>query len=161
MTAPDPAVVDLIATHLPTRGWSDGIEVFICMECGDEWWTAELFATHVESLVKALATKRVAELEAEVLRLQAQVASIGHVDPGTYSPRHVHPDDTVINGCIEEAECFADAMFEIAEKYGANVTNNMDRWQDGVFVRHVGEFIGDTKTAALKHLSAALEGKQS
>lgn len=51
-------------------------------------------------------------------------------------------------------------MFEIAEKYGANVTNNMDRWQDGVFLRHIAEFIEDTETAALKHLRTALEGEQ-
>lgn len=46
------------------------------------------------------------------------------------------------------------------EKYGANVTNNMDRWQDGVFLRHIAEFIEDVETAALKHLRAALEGEQ-
>jgi len=42
----------------------------------------------------------------------------------------------------------------------ANVTNNMDRWQDGVFLRHIAEFIEDVETAALKHLRAALEGEQ-
>jgi len=103
---------------------------------------------------------KVAELEAEKLRLGAQVASIGHVHPGTYSRIETHPDDREINEAIDESECFADAMFEIAEKYGANVTNNMDRWQDGVFLRHIAEFIEDVGTAALKHLRAALEGEQ-
>ncbi|UJC77963.1 hypothetical protein D4768_09810 [Rhodococcus erythropolis] len=104
--------------------------------------------------------EKVAELEAEKLRLGAQVASIGHVHPGTCSPVETHPDDREINEAIDESECFADAMFEIAEKYGANVTNNMDRWQDGVFLRHIAEFIEDVETAALKHLRAALEGEQ-
>jgi len=52
VTAPDPAVVDLLAAHLPTYGFSDGIEVLICMTCGDEWWTAELFAAHLAVLMK-------------------------------------------------------------------------------------------------------------
>ncbi|MDV6273948.1 hypothetical protein R3Q06_10605 [Rhodococcus erythropolis] len=51
MTASDPSLTELLAAHLLTRGWSDGIEVFICMECGDEWWTASEFAEHLKMLV--------------------------------------------------------------------------------------------------------------
>lgn len=45
-------MVTLVAAHLPTYGFSDGIEVLICMTCGDEWWTAELFAAHLAVLMK-------------------------------------------------------------------------------------------------------------
>lgn len=89
----------------------------------------------------------------EITQLRAQLASVGNDDPGVVSPKESWPDDTDIDGVIAEAECFEEALFDIAEKYGANVTNNMQRWQDGVFLREVGGFIGDIKTAAAKHLN--------
>lgn len=63
-----------------------------------------------------------------------------------------HPDDTEINATIAEEDSFAGALFEIAEKYGANVTNNEPRWQNGVFLREVGDFIADVLDAAQHHL---------
>ena len=92
---------------------------------------------------------------AEIKRLRAQLVSVGRADPGIVSPRDTWPDDADANEAIAEADSFEDALFEIAEKYGAKVTNNMPRWQNGVFLREVGEFIGDVKDAATKHLSPA------
>ena len=65
---------DLIATHLLTRGWSDGIEVYICLECGDEWWTAGEFAEHVKVLVEQHTNGRIAELEAAIARVEKLAA---------------------------------------------------------------------------------------
>lgn len=184
MTAPDPGLTDLIAAHYRTittaviyrDDESDGAhrKGFECVcACGDEYMAStragdrteatvlrRADSAHVALVVEQHTNGRIAELEAENVRLRAQVASIGHVHPGTCSPVETHPDDREINEAIDESECFADAMFEIAEKYGANVTNNMDRWQDGVFLRHIAEFTEDVETAALKHLRAALEGEQ-
>lgn len=92
------------------------------------------------------------QLLAEVVRLRAQLASIGSTNPCVTSPKETWPDDTEINAEIAGADSFAVALFEIAEKYGANVTNNYPRWQNGVFIREVGDFIGDITTAAQKHL---------
>lgn len=155
----DPGLTDLIATHL-TELIADAPEE----DNYDAGYVAALADLRDSAAFKLVVEQhtngRITELEAENVRLRAQVASIGHVHPGTCSPVETHPDDREINEAIDESECFADAMFEIAEKYGANVTNNMDRWQDGVFLRHIAEFIEDTETAALKHLRAALEGEQ-
>lgn len=98
--------------------------------------------------------KKLTEIEV----LKAQAGSVGCVDPGVVSKRSSWPDDTDANEAIAEATSFEGALFEIAEKYGANVTNNMPRWQDGVFLREVGDFIGDIKEAAEKHLSPAAGG---
>lgn len=158
MTAPDPGLTDLIAAAL-VRSSPNSIDTFDLLPYRrQEAWRVR--AREVASVVEQHTNGRIAELESENVRLRAQVASIGDVHPGTCSPVETHPDDREINEAIDESECFADAMFEIAEKYGANVTNNMDRWQDGVFLRHIAEFIEDTETAALKHLRAALEGEQ-
>ena len=159
MTAPDPGLTDLIAAHYTWREVDEGGDYLVCA-CGHYFRSRQTWAEHLKLVVEQHTNGRIAELEAENVRLRAQVASIGDVHPGTCSPVETHPDDREINEAIDESECFADAMFEIAEKYGANVTNNMDRWQDGVFLRHIAEFIEDTETAALKHLRAALEGEQ-
>ncbi|QIP39747.1 hypothetical protein G9444_2503 [Rhodococcus erythropolis] len=174
VTAPDPGLTDLIAAHQAGDRWTDfqypsifsdkpfvatAVTKMVNCSCGESM-PAESHPVHVALVVEQHTNGRTAELEAENVRLRAQVASIGHVHPGACSPVETHPDDREINEAIDESECFADAMFEIAEKYGANVTNNMDRWQDGVFLRHIAEFIEDVETAALKHLRAALEGEQ-
>lgn len=90
---------------------------------------------------------------AELARLRAQVRSIGLVNPSVASPKETWPDDSEVNEAIAAEDSFAGALFEIAEKYGANVTNNYPRWQNGVFLREVGEFIADVTTAAEKHLN--------
>ncbi|MEO3931353.1 hypothetical protein WMO79_00875 [Micrococcaceae bacterium Sec7.4] len=92
---------------------------------------------------------------AEVTRLQAQLRSIGRVDPGVASPKETWPDDKETNEAIAAEDSFAGALFEIADKYGANVTNNYPRWQNGVFLREVGEFIADVTAAAEKHLGTS------
>lgn len=92
---------------------------------------------------------------AEIRRLRAQLASVGRIDPGVVSPRDTWPDDTEVNEAIAAETSLEGALFEIADKYGANVTNNMPRWQNGVFLREASEFIGDVKAAAEKHLLAA------
>lgn len=92
---------------------------------------------------------------AEIKRLRAQLSSVGRVNPGVVSARDTWPDDTEVNETIASETSFEGALFEIASKYGANVTSNMPRWQDGVFLREIGEFIGDVKDAAAKHLPPA------
>lgn len=57
------------------------------------------------------------------------------------------PDDTEADEAIAESETFLEALFEIASKYNIPVTNNEIRWQDGLFLRHVGDFIGDVQDA--------------
>ena len=94
-------------------------------------------------------------LTAEVARLRAQVHSLTHkVHPGAVAPAKTWPDDTEINQAIADAEDFGEAIWEIAEKYDVQLTNNMERWVDGVFVRHCGDFIQEIRDAAEKHLIA-------
>lgn len=79
----------------------------------------------------------------------------GYVDPQSPTIEPVPwPDDTEINAAIAQADSFAESLFEIAEKYGADVTNNEPRWQGNVFLREVGDFIADVKASAEKHLSS-------
>lgn len=95
------------------------------------------------------ATNYITQLEAENKRLKAQVHSLTHdVNPGSTVPFDAMPDDTEINQAIEEAESFNEAVCEIAEKYDVPVTGNMERWQDGVFVRHAAEFTNDLHRVA-------------
>lgn len=61
------------------------------------------------------------------------------------------PDDSEVDEAIASADTLTEALFEIAEKYGANVTNNEPRWQDGVYLREVGDFIGDVIQAVRRH----------
>ncbi len=58
------------------------------------------------------------------------------------------PDDSEADIAIADADNLAEALWAIAEKYEVPVTNNMPRWQDGSYLRHIGEFIGDIKKAA-------------
>lgn len=53
------------------------------------------------------------------------------------------PDDSTADQTIAEATYLEEALFEIAEKYQTPVTNNEPRWKDGVYLREVGDFIGD------------------
>jgi hypothetical protein len=55
------------------------------------------------------------------------------------------PDDTEVDAEIAEATDLGDALFGIASKYLVAVTNNEPRWQDGVWLREMGEFIDDVK----------------
>lgn len=55
------------------------------------------------------------------------------------------PDDTESDEMIARAVDLTEALFEIAEKYQAPLTNNLPRWQDGVYLRHIGDFIQDVK----------------
>lgn len=77
-----------------------------------------------------------------VLWIPEHVGSTGYV-----SPRETWPDDTDINEAIAEAETLREAMFEIAEKFEVPVSNNLPRWQEGRFVRHVGDFLEDIYVA--------------
>jgi hypothetical protein len=60
------------------------------------------------------------------------------------------PDDTEIDEVIATSEDLTEALFLLADKYGARVTNNNERWQDGEYLRHVGDFIGEIKTQVAK-----------
>lgn len=70
------------------------------------------------------------------------VGSTGYV-----SPRETWPDDTDIDEAIADAGTLGEAMFEIAAKFDVPVTNNLPRWQEGQFVRHVGDFLEDIYAA--------------
>lgn len=48
------------------------------------------------------------------------------------------------------SEQLNEALFDIADKYEAAVTNNEPRIQNGQQLRHVGDFIGDIKEAFLE-----------
>lgn len=97
----------------------------------------------------------------EYKRQHQQLQSLLHptTSTGYTNPRDTWPDDTEINASIAEEETVAGALFEIAEKYGADVTNNLPRWQDGVFLREVGEFIGDVMTAFQQRGWVPVEGE--
>lgn len=95
------------------------------------------------------------KVEAENTRLRAQVASIGKAaHPGTYAPPGSAPDDTEINQDIDDAETFGEAIWEIGDKYEIPLTNNMERWSEGRYIRHAGSFYQDIRDAADKHLVA-------
>lgn len=101
---------------------------------------------------------KIQELEAELKVLRAQVASIGHVVPGAVALPDTRPDDSEYREELDDAESFSAAMFAIADLYGMNLTNNSERWQDGVFLREIGDFIGDVRSVAEKFL---LEDKKA
>lgn len=73
------------------------------------------------------------------------VGSTGYV-----SPRETWPDDREADAAIADADTFTEALFEIASKYEVPVTNNLPRWQEGQFLREVGEFVGDIKRAVAR-----------
>lgn len=66
---------------------------------------------------------------------------------GYVSPRETWPDDSGPDESIRRAESLAEALWEIAEKYDIPLTNNLPRWQEGVFLREVGDFIHDCMNA--------------
>lgn len=66
--------------------------------------------------------------------------------PETVNP--VPPDTTEDDEAIAEATSFVEALFEIANKYAVPVTNNLPRWQNGIWLHEVGAFIGDIQEAA-------------
>lgn len=87
----------------------------------------------------------------DLAQLQAQSASIGHVDPGVVSPKHTWPDDTEVNQWIDEAQSLNEALLEIVDKYQIPVTTNLPRWQNGQFIRDAGDFIDDIRKVVEKH----------
>lgn len=68
-----------------------------------------------------------------------------------YSTPENRPDDSEINLELREAESFADFIFILADKYGIPVTNNEERWQDGQFLREIGEFTGELVAGVEKY----------
>jgi len=91
-----------------------------------------------------------AELRLEVLRLREQLKSHEqpHISSGYMSPRETWPDDSDVNSAMAEAESLPEAIFELVEKYEVPVTNNYPRWQNGQFIRDMGEFFTDFETIA-------------
>jgi hypothetical protein len=61
------------------------------------------------------------------------------------------PDDAEIDAEITNSDSLGEALASIADKYGADVTGNEPRLQDGVWLRHVGDFIGEIFTAVADH----------
>lgn len=64
--------------------------------------------------------------------------------------------DTYLFGTSGESErnVFGDDLFELAEKYRIPLTNNTSRYQDGVFLLEVSDFIGDIRRLVQKHIEA-------
>lgn len=60
-------------------------------------------------------------------------------------PGRPAPDDSEIDQIIAESETLTEALFHVADKYEAPVTNNEPRWKDGQYLRHVADFITDVK----------------
>ena len=73
------------------------------------------------------------------------------VDNGTHADaRPTRPDDSEINTDISNATSLMSALWLISEKYDINLTNNEPRWQDGVYLRHIADFLTDVVDAAVK-----------
>lgn len=70
--------------------------------------------------------------------VQEHTGSTGYV-----SPKETWPDDTEADAAIAEAETAAEGFWEIGEKYEIPATGNYPRWQEGVFLRSMGDFIED------------------
>lgn len=73
--------------------------------------------------------------------------------------RKPKPDDSEYDELIADSESIQEALAAIADKYGADVTNNEPRWQDGVYLRHLGDFMGDVLDA-FKRFSKPIESEK-
>jgi hypothetical protein len=76
-----------------------------------------------------------------------------------YANADNRPDDTEIDESIADEDSFAGAMFEIASKYDIPVTNNEERWQDGVYLRHIADFIADVQRVSERFRAPATGGE--
>lgn len=103
----------------------------------------QVLATSRESTGYASEDKdlKIARLEAELKALKGDVSI--HTSA---------PDDSDHDEEIREATNFTEALWAISEKYDVPVTNNYPRWQDGQYLRMIGDFIGEITDAAKKHL---------
>ncbi len=118
----------------------------------DSTYAEDELSLVLEDLLLATVARDTLVLEesAELIRVKAELSSLRNptTSTGYVSPRETWPDDSEANAAIAEAENFSEAIWEIAEKYHVPVTNNLPRWQDGQFLREMGDFIGDVKSAA-------------
>lgn len=65
-----------------------------------------------------------------------------------YATGDEFPDDSEADRDIAEAETFRDALWSIAEKYDAPLTNNAPGWNsEGRFCRMMPDFIVDVEKA--------------
>lgn len=67
---------------------------------------------------------------------------------GYMSPQETWPDDSEADKEIAEAETIAEAFWEVGEKYDVPTTGNSPRWQEGQFLRPMGDFIRDCVNVA-------------
>ncbi len=131
------------------------------IETGDygnapEWfreWTADdngiMYALHYWKS----ALEELVHLRQENAALKAQIHSLQNkVHVGSASPRETWPDHSEENKDIRESEDFSEAINALADKFSIPLTGNCDRWQDGVFVYHITEFMNDFVTIANNHL---------
>lgn len=86
---------------------------------------------------------------AEIRRLRAQVDSFTNKTVST--PANADPDDTDADLAIEEAEDFLDAALELGDKWDVPYTNNYPRWQNGQFLRHMGDWLKDVRKVAKRY----------
>lgn len=91
--------------------------------------------------------KTIAELRAQVESFTVRIHSC---------PPDARPDAAKVNALIAEAEDLRGALWEIGEKYGCACTNNAPRWQNGVYLRCIGDFCEDVEAAAARFLQSAL-----
>lgn len=101
----------------------------------------QLLATSRESTGYASDDKdlKIAKLEAELKALKTPE-----------NPKEA-PDDSDHDEEIRGAADFTEALWAIAEKYDIPLTNNEPRWQNGEYLRSIGDFISDVKTAAERY----------
>lgn len=59
----------------------------------------------------------------------------------------VVPDDSEFDEAFADAEDFSEAIGAIIAKYYVPVTANEPRWQNGQYLRHAGDFLGDVRAA--------------
>ena len=68
------------------------------------------------------------------------------------------PDDTEVNQEITKAEDLGEAIWALGDKYNIPLTNNSERWENGVFLRHVGDFREDVESIMNRFLHEKREG---
>lgn len=89
-----------------------------------------------------------ARLERDLAVALAEVKRLVNLQAAAQQPNPTErPDDSEADAAIADAEDLNEALWEIAEKYQVPVTNNYPRWQEGQWLREIGEFIGDIRNA--------------
>ena len=118
--------------------------------------TSPVSAEFIKALADALEAATVPALfpmhDPEYRRIYAEERSVidameDSIPEPTTPEQKPRPDDSEADEMIADSEDLPEALFSIADKYDVPVTNNETRWQDGQFLRHIGDFTHDIKAA--------------